>query len=107
MAGPRTAAEFDRRQEPPGRDIQTRQPIFATAADQRRERQSATLEGDQCRSVGDWAAPATTEPGGGRGAGKQDGAHRLGGNAATGGLPARGRGSLSYLSLAPELAREQ
>ena len=38
-------AEFHRRQKPVRRHIQARQPIFATAADQWRQRQSATLEG--------------------------------------------------------------
>ena len=69
--------------------------IFATAADQRRERQSAAFEGDQYRPMGDWAAPTATELGRGGGACEQDGAHRLGGDAPTGGLPARGRGGLS------------
>ena len=79
---------------PPGQDIQARQPISATAADQRRQRQSATLEGDQCRSMGDRATPPAAEPGGGGGAGQQDGTHRLGGDAPAGELPARGRSGL-------------
>ena len=74
-------AEFHRRQTSPGRDIQARQPIFAPASDQRRQRQFATLEGDQCRSVGDRTAPAAAEPGGSGSASQQDRAHRLGGDA--------------------------
>ena len=83
VAGSGAAAEFHRRQTSPGRDIQARQPIFAPASDQRRQRQFATLEGDQCRSVGDRPAPSAAEPGGGGGgsASQQDRAHRLGGDA--------------------------
>ena len=57
VAGPGAAAALDRRQGTPWRHLQARQPVFATSADQRRERQSAALEGDQCRSLGDRAAP--------------------------------------------------
>ena len=39
-----------------------RQSVFATAADQRCQRQSATLEGDQCRSMGDWTAAPPAKP---------------------------------------------
>jgi len=88
------AAEFDWGQGPPGRDIQARQPLFAAAPDQRRQCQSAALEGDQSRSLGDRTAPAAAEPGRRRGAGEQDGAHGLGGDAAEGKLPAHGRGGL-------------
>ena len=38
LAGSRATAEFHRRQTSPGRDIQARQPIFAPAPDQRRQR---------------------------------------------------------------------
>ena len=38
--------------------------------------------------------PSAAEPGGGGGAGQQDGTHRLGGDAAAGELPARGRSGL-------------
>src|SRR6187401_1404788 len=51
-----------RRQKPVGRHIQAREPVFATAADQRCQRQSATLEGDQCQSVGDRPASAPAKP---------------------------------------------
>ena len=47
VAGSCPAAEFDWRQNPAGRHIKARQSIFATAADQRCERQSAAFEGDQ------------------------------------------------------------
>ena len=107
LAGSGAAAEFHRRQNTPGGHIQARQPIFAPAADQRRQRQSATLEGDQCRSVGDRAASAAAEPGRGGGAGEQDGAHRLGGDAAAERLPAHGRGGLGRRATCLELAREQ
>ena len=40
-----------------------------------RQRQSVALEGDQCRPMGDRAAPATAEYGRGGGAGEQDGTH--------------------------------
>src|SRR6516165_2389553 len=79
---------------PPRRHIQARQPIFASAADQRRQRQSAALEGDQCQSLGDRAAATATEPSRGGGTGEQDGAHRLGGDAPAGELPAHGRSGL-------------
>ena len=88
------AAEFHRRQKPIRRHIQARQPVFATAADQRCQRQSATLEGDQCRSMGDRAAPAPAKPCRGGGISEQDGAHRLGGDAPAGELPAHGHGGL-------------
>src|SRR5262249_19648962 len=58
-----------------------RQPIFAPASDQRRQRQFATLEGDQSRSVGDRAPSAATAAGRSRRVGEQDRAHRLGGDA--------------------------
>jgi len=74
-------AEFHRRQTSPGRDIQARQPIFAPASDQRGQRQFAAIEGDQCRSVGDRAASSSAAVGRRRGAGEQNGAHRLGGDA--------------------------
>ena len=38
LAGSGATAEFHRRQTSPGRDIQTRQPLFAPASDQRRQR---------------------------------------------------------------------
>ena len=38
LAGSGATAEFHRRQTSPGRDIQARQPIFAPASDQRRQR---------------------------------------------------------------------
>src|SRR5262249_59903494 len=41
LAGPGATAEFHWRQTSPGRDIQARQPIFAPAYDQRRQRQFA------------------------------------------------------------------
>jgi hypothetical protein len=90
LAWSSAAAEFDRGQGSPGRDIQARQPLFAAAADQRRQRRSAALEGDQCRSLGDRTAPAAAKLGRGRGAGEQDGAHRLGsGRRTTGAWPRR------------------
>jgi hypothetical protein len=94
LAWSSAAAEFDRGQGSPGRDIQARQPLFAAAPDQRRQRQSAALKGDQSRSLGDRTAPAAAEPGCRRGAGEQDRAHGLGCDAAEGKLPAHGRGGL-------------
>src|SRR6516165_4890797 len=44
--------------------------------------------------MGDWAAPTASELGGCGGACEQDRAHRLGGDAAEGELPARGCGGL-------------
>ena len=41
------AAGFDRRQNPPWRHLQARQPLLATSADQRRQRQSVALQSDQ------------------------------------------------------------
>ena len=70
-------------------------------------RQSATLKGDQCRPVGDGVAPATAEYGRSGSVGQQDCAHRLGGDAPAGELPARGCGSLGCQRYALELAREQ
>ena len=58
------------------------------------------------RSMGDWAASAATAAGRSRCAGEQDGAHRLGGDAAREGIPAQGYGSL-VTALGLELAREQ
>src|SRR6516165_8063649 len=72
------AAGFDRRQNPPWRHLQARQPLLATSADQRRQGQSVALEGDQRRSLGHRAAPAAAEPGRCGGVGQQDRAHRLG-----------------------------
>jgi transposase len=86
--------KLHRRQNPAGRHIQARQPVLATAADQRRQRQSAALEGDQCRSLGDRVAPAAAEPCRCGGPGEQDSAHRLGGDAPAGELPAHGRSGL-------------
>ena len=57
--------------------------------------------------MGDRITSAAADPGGGGGAGQQDRAHRLGGDAATTGLPARGCGGLGCRSGALELAREQ
>jgi transposase len=67
----------------------------------------ATLEGDQCRSMGDRSAASTAKHGRRSSTGEQDGTHRLGGDAPAGELPARGRGSLGGRSYALELAREQ
>ena len=89
------AAALDRRQSPPRRHLQARQPVFAPAADQRRQRQSAALEGDQGRSVGDRASPPAAKPGRRRGPGQQDGTHRLGGDAPAGELPAYGRSGIT------------
>jgi len=55
---------------------------------------AAAGEGDQCRSVVDRTAPEAAEPSGGGSASQQDRAHRLGGDAPAGELPARGRGCL-------------
>src|SRR5256885_4158228 len=60
-----------------------------------RERQSAALEGDQCRSVGDRASPPAAKPGRRSGLGEQDGTHRLGGDAPAGELPAYGRSGIN------------
>jgi hypothetical protein len=46
------------------------------------------------RSMGDRVAPAAAAAGRCRGAGEQDGAHRLGGDAAREGIPAQGCGGL-------------
>ena len=82
-------------QDPPGGHLQARQSVPATAVDQRGQRQSFALEGDQGRSLGDRAAPQAAEPRRGGRTSEQDGADRLGGDAATAALPAHGRGSLS------------
>ena len=58
------------------------------------QRQSAALEDDQRRSVGHRAAPSPTKLGRGGGLGQQDGAHRLGGDAPRGELPASVRGGI-------------
>src|SRR5437016_6938825 len=49
------------------------QPLFAPAAYQWGERESAAIEGDQGRSVGDWHSQAAAAAGCSRGAGEQDG----------------------------------
>jgi hypothetical protein len=79
---------------PAGRHHQARQPLSAPAAHQRGKRQSAPIEGDQSRSVDNRAASAAAAAGRSRGAGEQDGAHRLGGDAAREGIPAQGCGGL-------------
>src|SRR5262249_30074265 len=94
LAGLGAAAEFNRRKNPAGRDHQARQPLFAPAADQWGKRQSAAIEGDQGRSVGDRYSQAAAAAGRSCGAGEQDAAHRLGGDAAPEGIPAQGRGGL-------------
>jgi hypothetical protein len=55
-----------------------------------RQRQSAALQGDQRRSVGHRAAPPPAKLGHCDGFGQQDRAHRLGGDAPRGELPASG-----------------
>jgi hypothetical protein len=50
----------------------------------RREFIALPLEGDQCRSLGDWTASATAKPCRGGGVSEQDGAHRPGGAPAVG-----------------------
>jgi transposase len=94
LAGLGAAAEFNRRENPAGRDHQARQPLSAPAAHQRGKRQSAAIEGDQSRSMGDRAPSAAAAAGRSRGAGEQDGAHRLGGDAARERIPAQGCGGL-------------
>src|SRR5207247_5619084 len=78
--------------------------LSAPAAHQWGERESVAIEGDQGRSVGDRHSQAAAAAGGSRRAGEQDGAHRLGGDAAQGAIPA----GLGGLASAPtlELARE-
>src|SRR6185295_6486085 len=44
--------------------------------------------------MGDWTASATAKPSRGGGVSEQDGAHRLGGDAPAGELPAHGNGGL-------------
>src|SRR4029079_17387498 len=95
MARSGASTKLHRRQNPAGRDIEAWQSIFATAADQRRQRQSATLEGNKRRSMGDRPASAAAEYGRSGSAGEQDGTHRLGGDAPAGELPAHGLGSLN------------
>src|SRR5499433_1885157 len=51
-------------------------------------RQSAAIEGDQGRSVGDRHSQAAAAAGCSGGTGEQDGAHRLGRDAAPGAIPA-------------------
>src|SRR5215831_506686 len=60
-------------------------------------KRKASLEGDESRSVGDRAPPAATAAGRSRRAGEQDGAHRLGGDAAPEGIPGPGCGGLVRL----------
>src|SRR5262249_15135374 len=60
-------------------------------------RQSAAIEGDESRSVGDRAASASTAAGRRRGAGEQDGGHRMGGDAAPERTPAPGCGGFVRL----------
>jgi Transposase IS116/IS110/IS902 family len=62
-------------ENPAGWDHQARQPLSASAAHQWGKRQSAAIEGDQSRSLGDRAASAAAAAGRSRGAGEQDGAH--------------------------------
>jgi len=88
VAGSGAAAALDRRQSTPGRHLQARQPLLGASADQRRQCQSAALQGDQRRSVGHRASPPPAEPGRCGGLGQQDRAHRLGGDAPRGELPA-------------------
>src|SRR5262249_44606158 len=91
------AAEFNRRENPAGRYHEARQPLFAPTANQWGKRQSAAIEGDESRSVGDRAASASTAAGRRRGAGEQDGGHRMGGDAAPERTPAPGCGGLVRL----------
>src|SRR5262249_43998024 len=86
--------EFNGRENPAGRYHEARQPLSAAAADQWGKRQSAAIEGDQSRSVDNRVAAAAAAAGRSRGAGEQDGAHRLGGAAAREGIPAQGYGRL-------------
>ncbi len=106
LAGVGAAAEFDRRENPAGRHHQARQPLSAPAAHQWGKRQPAAIEGNQSRSLGDRTASAAAAAGRSRGAGEQDGAYRLGGDAAPDGIPAQGCGGLVRLGPALELARE-
>src|SRR5262249_27129438 len=94
LAGLGAAAEFNGRENPAGRYHEARQPLSAAAADQWGKRQSAAIEGDQSRSVDKGVAAAAAAAGRSRGAGEQDGAHRLGGDAAREGIPAQGYGRL-------------
>src|SRR5262249_16908223 len=94
LAGLGAAAEFNRWENPAGRYHEARQPLSASAAHQWSKRQSAAIEGDQSRSMGDRVAAAAAAAGRSRGAGEQDGAHRLGGDAAREGIPAQGYGRL-------------
>src|SRR5262249_6965442 len=75
-------------ENPAGRDHEARQPLFAPAAHQWGKRQSAAIEGDQGRSVGDRHSQAAAAAGCSGGTGEQDGAHRLGRDAAPGAIPA-------------------
>jgi hypothetical protein len=93
LAGLGAATEFNRRENPAGRHHQARQPLFAPAAHQRGKRQSAAIEGDQSRSMGDRVVSAAAAAGR-SGGGEQDGARRLGGDAAREGIPAHGCGGL-------------
>jgi transposase len=78
----------------PRRHLQARQPVLAASADQRCQRQSTARQGNQRRSVGHRAAPPAAKPGRCGGLGQQDGAHRLGGDAPRGELPASVRGGI-------------
>src|SRR5262249_36762919 len=82
LAGLGAAAEFNWWENPAGRHYQARQSLSTPAAHQWGKRQSVAIEGDQSRSVGDRTASSSAAAGGSGGAGEQDGAHRLGGDAA-------------------------
>jgi hypothetical protein len=94
LAGLGAEAEFNRRQTPAGRHHKARQSLSAPAAHQWGKRQSAAIEGDQSRSMGDPAAPEAAAAGRRRGTGQQDGADRLGGDVARERIPAPGSGGL-------------
>jgi hypothetical protein len=85
------------RKSPAGRHHQARQPLSASAAHQWSKRQSAPIEGDQSRSVDNRAASAAAAAGRSRSTGQQDGAYRLGGDAAPEGIPAPGCSGLVRL----------
>src|SRR5438067_6519371 len=94
LAGLGAPAEFNRRQTAARRHHKTRQSLSAPAAHQWGQRQSTAIEGDQSRSMGDPAAPEAAAAGRRRGAGQQDSADRLGGDAARERIPAPGCGGL-------------
>jgi transposase len=77
--------------------ITKRGPLSASVAHQWGKRQSAAIEGNQSRSVGDRAASAAAAAGGRRGAGEQNRAYRLGGDVARERIPAQSCGGLIRL----------